>query len=173
MFLSRTLHYPAFSSISKKSAASRETTRGAKSIHFFTTCPEAWGGSEELWARSARAMASSDEFQVKATLSFFDINHPEVVKLLESGVCLENYRGVPFLRRYGTLYRRWEKPLTIARLRASNPELAVISQGENMDGGRQMYACCHDLYLTRAGESQCITLNRAGVDSFVVIGFTG
>jgi glycosyltransferase involved in cell wall biosynthesis len=139
MFLSKALHHPAFSSVSR---ADRNGVRtgSSKSIHFFTTCPEAWGGSEELWAMSARQMVS-DHYRVTATLSHLDSTHPEVLKLLDAGVCLENYRGVPLLRRYSTFRWRWEPSLTVARLRAAKPQLAVISQGENMDGDRQIGYC--------------------------------
>jgi glycosyltransferase involved in cell wall biosynthesis len=139
MFLSRALHHPAFSSVSNKEKARVDELK-TKSIHFFTTCPESWGGSEELWARSARQMASQD-FRVTATLSSLDSDHPEVHKLIEAGVYLENYRGVPLLRRYSTFRWRWESSLTVARLRSTKPQLAVISQGENLDGHRQIGYC--------------------------------
>jgi glycosyltransferase involved in cell wall biosynthesis len=137
--LSRALHHPAFSSVSRRDL-SRSTVKKTKSVHFFTTCPESWGGSEELWARTARKMAGED-YWVTATLAHLDRNHPEVIKLIEAGVRLENYRGIPLLRRYGGFHWRWETPLTVARLRHMNPELAVISQGENMDGHRQIGFC--------------------------------
>ena len=130
-----------------------------KSIHFFTTCPEPWGGSEELWAQSARTMAGR-EYLVTATLSFLDRSHPEVQRLIDAGVRLENYRGVPFLRRFGLLRGRWEPTLTIARLRSEKPELAVISQGENMDGHRKISYCRqagipYVLICQKAAEDNC------------------
>jgi glycosyltransferase involved in cell wall biosynthesis len=137
-FLSKALHHPSFSSVSKNDKNGGGEKK--KTIHFFTTCPEPWGGSEELWARSARQLAGED-FRVTATLHFLDLTHPEVGKLIEAGIRLENYRGVPILRRSRTFKWRWEPVLTVARLRAAKPQLGVVSQGENLDGFRQIRNC--------------------------------
>jgi glycosyltransferase involved in cell wall biosynthesis len=137
--LSKALHNSVFSSVSK-SQPSAPDDGDARSIQFFTTCPEAWGGSEELWAGAARRLVQQG-YRVNAHLSFLDPNHPEVVSLLESGVRIERYRGIPFLSRYRGFGNRWEPTFTIARLRALRPLMAVISQGENMDGFRQIHYC--------------------------------
>jgi glycosyltransferase involved in cell wall biosynthesis len=139
MFLGKALHRSAFSSVSK-SPAGRSTDAEEKAIQFFTTCPEAWGGSEELWSGVARRL-SSQSYRVTANLSFLAPTHPQIIKLIEAGVRVERYRGVPFFWRYHGFGGRWEPALTVARLRAAKPELAVISQGENMDGHRQIVYC--------------------------------
>jgi len=139
MFLSRALHHSAFSSFSKSDKESNHAPK-AKFIQFFTTCPEAWGGSEELWAGAARRLVEKD-YQVTANLSYFEPTRPEIIRLIESGVRVEKYQGVPFLWRYRGFGGRWEPALTVARLRSANPRLAVISQGENMDGHRQIVYC--------------------------------
>jgi glycosyltransferase involved in cell wall biosynthesis len=139
MLLSKVLHYSAFGSYTKgESKAVDEAT--SKHIQFFTTCPEAWGGSEELWAGAARRLATQG-YRITAHLSHLDLTHPEVINLIESGVRIDRYRGVPLLWRYRGLGVRWEPALTVARLQATKPKLAVISQGENMDGYRQIFYC--------------------------------
>jgi glycosyltransferase involved in cell wall biosynthesis len=155
-FLSKALHHPSFHSVSKGDKT--ESGNGkTKYIHFFTTCPEPWGGSEELWARTARQLASSG-FQITANFAHLEQTHPEVIKLIEAGVQLEKYRGVPVLRRSSVFRKRWERPLTIARLRAQNPTLTVIAQGENIDG-RRIIGYCH-----QAGVPYVIICQKAGED---------
>ena len=138
MFLGKALQGTAFDSV-WKGHKKGELNGGAKSIHFFTTCPEAWGGSEELWSGAARRLVH-DDFQVTATLTCFEGTHPRVVDLIDEGVRMERFRGVPLLRRFG-IGGRWEPTLTVARLRALKPKLAVISQGENIDGYRFILYC--------------------------------
>jgi glycosyltransferase involved in cell wall biosynthesis len=139
MFLSKALHKSAFSSVSTLEQK-RAGGEKAKSIQFFTTCPEAWGGSEELWSGAARRLVDED-FQVTANLSYLEETHPRVLGLIESGVRVEKYRGVPLFWRFHGFGGRWEPALTIAHLRATKPRLAVISQGENLDGQRQILYC--------------------------------
>ncbi len=136
---SKALHNSAFSSVSKDSSERPRRVK-PRSIQFFTTCPEAWGGSEELWSGVARRLVGED-FQVTANMSYLDKDHPRIVELIESGVLVEKYRGVPGLWRYPGFGWRWEPAFTIAHLRAKRPDLAVISQGENLDGQRQIRYC--------------------------------
>ncbi len=138
MFLSKVLQDLAFSSAGKAGVVRNEA--GTKSIQFFSTCPEAWGGSEELWAGAARRLARSG-YQVTANLSYYAPEQPQIVQLIESGVRLEKYRGIPFIRRYHGFSGRWEPALTRARLKATQPQLAIVSQGENMDGHPQVLYC--------------------------------
>jgi glycosyltransferase involved in cell wall biosynthesis len=137
--LSKALHEQSFRSVSKgeKNDAADGKTRY---IHFFTTCPESWGGSEELWARTARQLAAMG-FQISANFVHLDLAHPEVIKLIEAGVHLEKYQGVPVLRRSSIFRKRWEGELTVARLQAQQPHLAIIAQGENIDGRRMVSYC--------------------------------
>jgi glycosyltransferase involved in cell wall biosynthesis len=157
MFLSNALQGSAFNSVWKGDKKS-EGRDGAKSIQFFTTCPEAWGGSEELWSGAARRLLR-DDFQVTANLSYFEQTHPRVIDLIESGVRVEKFRGLPVLWRYN-FGGRWEPALTIARLRASKPKLAVISQGENLDGYR------HILYCRAASIPYVIICQKAMEDQY-------
>ncbi len=97
MFLSKVLQSSAFSSVAKSGALLKG--EGTQSIQFFTTCPEPWGGSEELWAGAARRLAGK-EYRITANLTFFDPTHPQIKRLIESGVRLEKYRGVPLFWGY-------------------------------------------------------------------------
>ena len=139
MFLGKALQGSAFDIVCKEK--DKDVGAGSpKSIRFFSTCPEPWGGSEELWSGAAKRLVK-EGFQVTANLTCFVQNHPRVVSLIESGVRMEMYRGVPLFWRYHGLAGRWERALTVARLQATKPDLAVISQGENMDGHRQILYC--------------------------------
>jgi hypothetical protein len=156
MFLSNVLHEPSFTLLSKDGKR-KGPPRKPKYIHFITTCPESWGGSEELWSRTALELAARD-FDITANFVYLDQRHHEVLKLVEAGMRLENYRGVPLIRRFSLLRKRWEHPLTIARLRGLKPPMVVVSQGENMDGRRQIGYC------RRAGLSYVIICQKAGED---------
>jgi glycosyltransferase involved in cell wall biosynthesis len=138
-FLSKALQQPSFRLVPK---AEKNGNGGGKSgcIQFFTTCPEPWGGSEELWARTARQLASMN-FQINVNFAYLDSTHPEIVRLVEAGVQLEKYHGVPVLRRSSAFRHRWERELTITRLRIHNTRFAVVSQGENLDGLRLIRYC--------------------------------
>ena len=138
-FISKALHSSAFNSV-WKAEAKNGNGHHDDSIQFFTTCPEAWGGSEELWSETAKRLVG-ENFQVTANLSFLDESHRRVIDLVEAGVRVEKYRGVPFLWRFHGFGGRWEPALTVAHLRATKPKLAVISQGENFDGYRQIINC--------------------------------
>jgi glycosyltransferase involved in cell wall biosynthesis len=138
-FLSKAFHHPAFRNVSKGDKTEGHNGK-TKHIHFFTTCPESWGGSEVLWAATARQLAAKG-FRITANFVHLDQTHPEVIKLIEAGVKLEKYQGVPVLRRSSMFRKRWEHPLTIARLKAQKPQLAVITQGENFDGRRLIGYC--------------------------------
>jgi glycosyltransferase involved in cell wall biosynthesis len=81
-----------------------------------------------------------DDFQITANLLCFEQTHPRVSNLIDSGLRVEKFRGVPLLWRVN-FGGRWEPALTIARLRATKPKLAVVSQGENIDGYRQILYC--------------------------------
>jgi glycosyltransferase involved in cell wall biosynthesis len=138
MFLSKALHSLAFHSV--RNGKGDVGGKNVKSIQFFTNCTDAWGGSEELWAGAARRLASKD-YRITANVVRFESTHPKFIELIESGVRVEKHRGLPLVGRYGAIRRRWEPLLTVARLRASKPQLAIVSQGENMDGHREMGYC--------------------------------
>ena len=139
MLLSKVLHHWAFNSFAKDVPKAVDEAK-SRHILFCTTCPEAWGGSEELWAGAARRLVTQG-YRVTAHLSHLELTHPEVINLIESGVRIDRYRGVPLLSRFRGLRLRWERPLTVARLQSTKPKLAVISQGENMDGYRKILYC--------------------------------
>lgn len=122
-------------------------------ILFMSSCPEAWGGSEELWAGAARRLAR-DGNEVSVVKTFVDTNHPRIRELIEQGIGVQDYYrcGIPRLARYvHSLLPSQLRFLPIGeeervfgltrRIRALSPDLAVISQGENFDGLQFCNAC--------------------------------
>ena len=60
---------------------------------FFSSCPEIWGGSEELWAAAARNLAKGGH-TVAVCKTVVDRQHPRIAELLHAGVDIYDYRRV-------------------------------------------------------------------------------
>lgn len=112
-------------------------------VAMISSCPEAWGGSEELWAGAARVLARGGH-TVLALKTRLDAAHPRVQELLALGCRVMNLSQVPPLHRrlvnrlkpHARQYSSWhlEKALVAKYLRPFQPDLTVISQGTNFDG---------------------------------------
>jgi glycosyltransferase involved in cell wall biosynthesis len=118
-----------------------------RSILFLTSCPEVWGGSEELWSGAAvelqcrghRVLCGRTE-QAKRWKS-----HPRWKRLAESGVKVGAF-GVPtLLRAVPDAVLRYAEPFAPLvyglrnralawRLRQLAPDLVVLAQGNTFDG---------------------------------------
>ena len=96
-----------------------------------STCPEPWGGSEELWSGAAAALAERGH-RVSAFKTVVDESHPTVRRLKALSCPVRDLRqppGVP--RRLVTLSHL----VTVgAHLKSRRPDLVVVSQGDNYDG---------------------------------------
>ena len=117
---------------------------GKKRFLFMSTCPEPWGGSEELWWSAARALLA-DGHEVVALKKKLDRSHPRIRALVADGgkvheldgfggqdswnagrVVLPKGRPGDFSRRQIFTAAGWMK--------ARKPDAAVISQGGNVEG---------------------------------------
>jgi glycosyltransferase involved in cell wall biosynthesis len=118
-----------------------------KTFLFITSCPEVWGGSEELWAGSAvelrrrghRVLCGRSEPAKKWK------KHARWVALRERGVAVGSF-GVPtLLRAIPDAFLRYLEPLApfvyglrnralAFWLRSLNADLVVLAQGNTYDG---------------------------------------
>jgi glycosyltransferase involved in cell wall biosynthesis len=96
---------------------------------FVSTCPESWGGSEELWSGAARVLAERGH-HVTAFKTALDEGHPSIRRL--KSLC--TVRNLPRPPRLQPLATRAHLLLLAVRLTARRPDLVVVSQGDNHDG---------------------------------------
>lgn len=111
---------------------------------FLSTCPEPWGGSEELWwAAACRLRDARHEVDILKTI--VDFGHPRTTALLERGCTVRDlasvrsrkaWEGASLLVPFGWAPTEAHRQLLVAtrRLVARRPDLAVVSQGQNFDG---------------------------------------
>jgi glycosyltransferase involved in cell wall biosynthesis len=115
-----------------------------------SSCPEQWGGSEELWCEAALTLRARGH-RVDVLRLSLDRAHPRVAALIQSGCRVEvlSHRGERLAvalsavlsrgpqidaRRYGSLVAA----AVIARRR---PDLVIVSQGQNYDGLNFAHMC--------------------------------
>ena len=125
-------------------------------ILFLTSCPEPWGGSEELWAGTAERMSSLG-YEVFAGRSHgIDRGHPCVVRLAKSGIHVACYQLSMRVRLSRAVMNRVSDHLPVlARYFKGDPllkkvkslgvELAVISQGgvyDAINDGTNLVSLC-------------------------------
>lgn len=122
----------------------RKRRAGSLRFLFMSTCPEPWGGSEELWWAAAIALLR-DEHEVTVLKRKLDRKHPRIRELLDAGgsaheldgfggqdswnagrVVLPKGRPGDFSRRQVYTAAGW--------LRMRRPDRVVISQGGNVEG---------------------------------------
>lgn len=113
-------------------------------VAFISTCPEKWGGSEELWSGAAVNLAK-EGYAIAVFKTHIDNEHHRI-KILEEVGCkiydLINFRfPVPFRLVNRFLPYPYHYPehksrsiLLIRQLKVFQPDLVIISQGENFDG---------------------------------------
>lgn len=95
-----------------------------------STCPELWGGSEELWSGAARVLAERGH-KVACFKTTLDESHPTVRRLKSLSCAVRNLRRLPLpepLLKYAHMLR------LLAHLTARRPDLVLVSQGDNYDG---------------------------------------
>lgn len=114
----------------------------ARCFVIISSCPDAWGGSEELWRGAALHLLRAGH-----AVHLFKTNvawlHLRIVELLAAGCLITDLTGpAPTHRRLlgKVLPARWYPPQVAAeqRLRQGlsqlQPHLALVSQGGNLDG---------------------------------------
>lgn len=107
-----------------------------------SSCPEPWGGSEELWSQAASMLAENGH-SVLVFKTIVDEAHPAIQRL-KSLSCkvrdLERIRVDPrFVNvllpaRYQLTPIRKHAIFLALHLKARRPDLVIISQGDNNDG---------------------------------------
>jgi glycosyltransferase involved in cell wall biosynthesis len=113
----------------------------------FASTNAAWGGSEELWGRTALRMAGSGH-RVSASVSAWPWPHPVLTELERAGVILDRrlFRPLSLWRRGWSKLRRISAEADrerIARrwLAGREPSLVCISLGLATDGAEWMGRC--------------------------------
>lgn len=105
-------------------------TGSPKRFAIVSTCPEFWGGSEELWSAASVVLARKGH-RVSAFKTRVDDTHPRV-KLLKSLSCsVTDLRHPPITERLVIRYHLLRFALN---LKSRRPDLVIISQGDNYDG---------------------------------------
>ncbi|MDQ3917118.1 MAG: group 1 glycosyl transferase, partial [Acidobacteriota bacterium] len=127
--------------------------RPRRSFTFISTCPELWGGSEELWAGAAAALAERGH-RIAAFKTGVDASHPRVLRLKSLSCPVRNLPN-PLLVPQPVVSRAHLAALA-SYLVARRPDLVVVSQGDNYDGLHFGYLC-RKLRITYALISQKAT----------------
>jgi len=122
--------------------ASAPSAAGARCFVIISSYPDVWGGSEELWCRTALHLLRAGH-SVHLFKSHVAWMHLRIVELLAAGCVITDLTGpAPTHRRLlgKVLPARWYPPQLAAeqRLRQGlsqlQPHLALVSQGGNLDG---------------------------------------
>ena len=123
-------------------------------IAILSSCPEDWGGSEELWGKSVPFLLAKG-YGITVYKSWINVNHPEFIKLANQGVTFKifdtrksflvrNFIKVAYKIKGGNYHTTftnnpWVNNL-LALLKIDKPDFAIISQGINFDGLGYAYA---------------------------------
>ncbi len=110
---------------------------GPRRFTIVSTCPDAWGGSEELWAGAARVLAEKGH-RVNAFKTALAASHPRIQRLKSFSCTVRNLRTLPPSQPLTT---RSHLLLLALHLTTRRPDLAVVSQGDNYDGIHFGYLC--------------------------------
>lgn len=102
-----------------------------------STCPDGWGGSEELWAGAAAALAERGH-RVAAFKTALERAHPRIRRLTSLSCKVRHLRQLPLSQPLTT---RSHLLYLALHLSARRPDLVVISQGDNYDGLHFGYLC--------------------------------
>lgn len=119
---------------------------------FLSSCPEVWGGSEELWFGAALNLARANH-SIAVIKTNIDFNHPSIKRLQTVSKFIDDYEkkyDASVLTR--AIRRMFPSPWLPGErnyafdwlcqlLSRRKPKFAVISQGQNFDGIRFAQAC--------------------------------
>ena len=104
---------------------------------FVSTCPDSWGGSEELWSGAASFLAERGH-RISAFKTFLDASHPNIRRLKSLSCSVRNMRQMP---RFQPLATRLNLLSLSVGLLTHRSDLVIISQGANYDGLHFGYLC--------------------------------
>lgn len=102
-----------------------------------STCPEPWGGSEELWSQAASVLAERGH-RVSIYKTELDETHPSIKRLKSLSCAARNLRRLPLPQ---PLVTRSHLLSLAMHLTTRRPDLIVVSQGDNYDGIHFGYLC--------------------------------
>ncbi len=111
----------------------------------YITSNESWGGSEELWTRSAKEFIENNYPVVYAS----KYNHDNISSLKGTHYLFHERFNKPLFKRIAKrLFRVGfnQDDLIIEMLKKENPALVILSQGNNIDHDNIM-KCCRDLSM--------------------------
>jgi glycosyltransferase involved in cell wall biosynthesis len=72
-----------------------EPTLPSAHFLFLSSCPEPWGGSEELWAAAARKLAG-DGHRVSVCKTVVARDHPRIRQLIDAGIRVDDFWRVDY-----------------------------------------------------------------------------
>lgn len=102
-----------------------------------SSCPEFWGGSEELWSGAACVLAEWGH-RVSCFKIALDKTHPRIRRLKSLSCSVRNLHHISLSQPLTTRSHLLSLALHLA---ARRPDLAIISQGDNYDGLHFGYLC--------------------------------
>jgi len=117
-----------------------------------------WGGSEELWSQAAIQLKRAGH-DVQASIEYRPRLSHRITELSQLGIRVETYPSPGYLVRMGR--RVWDRASLstrrgYGRLKRSNPDLVVISQGDN-SGGLEWAKVCREAAIPYVIIVQCNT----------------
>ena len=95
-----------------------------------STCPESWGGSEELWSGAASHLAETGHL-VSVFKTVVDETHSRIRHLKSLSCTVRDLRTFSLPNRVSV---RMHSLYLALHLKAFRPDLVVVSQGDNYDG---------------------------------------
>jgi len=110
---------------------------GPRRFTVVSTCPESWGGSEELWSGAAHVIAASGH-RISVFKTALDETHPRIQQLKSLSCRVRNLQRFPRLQPLAT---RLNLLVLASHLVVHRPDLVVVSQGDNYDGLHFGYLC--------------------------------
>lgn len=138
---------------------------------FLTSCPDAWGGSEELWSGAARRLHQRGHSVVACRCEPWPQGrlHSRWVNLRGAGISVGSFGATRFARLLPDLVQlafplflrpawRLRNLLLAVRLRLLAPELVVISQGQAYDA---MHPICLPEICRMAGVPYVLVCQKA------------
>jgi glycosyltransferase involved in cell wall biosynthesis len=116
-------------------------------ILFVSSNTTPWGGSEELWAAAAAALAEEGH-RVSVLKANVDRRQPRIRKLIDLHCRISDLQPLGLFARFPRLLRAISPVVTSQRvaqlsleLALFNPDLVVVSQGMNFDGLHYANTC--------------------------------
>jgi len=110
---------------------------GLRRFTIVSTCPESWGGSEELWSSAAHVMAASGH-RISVFKTALDETCPRIQQLKSLSCRVRNLHRFPRLQ---PLITRLNLLVLASHLVIHRPNLVIVSQGDNHDGLHFGYLC--------------------------------